>query len=138
MPRARHGPICPAGSHRSPGETDSPPVPPDAWPPPSARPCPRSLARPAFGPRHRAAWDLHRPDLRRQVGPRAHSIPDLVEVVPQIGLELLQIHLVHSRRSMVGLDPPPRLADDRPGDRKRLLFRPWHVASPPPRTNDPG
>src|SRR3954452_15962426 len=43
-------------AYRSPGETDGPPVPPDAWLPPSARPCPRSLARPAFGPRHRAAW----------------------------------------------------------------------------------
>src|SRR5215211_8948350 len=77
--------------------------------------------------------DLHRPDRRRKVGPRAHPIPDLVEVVPQIGLKLLQIHLVHSRRSLVGLDPPPRLPDHQPGDRKRLLFRPWHVASPPPR-----
>ena len=27
--------------------------------------------------------DLHRPDRGRQVGPRAHPIPDLVEVVPQ-------------------------------------------------------
>ena len=34
--------------------------------------------------------DLHRPDRRRKVGPRAHPIPDLVEVVPQIGLELVQ------------------------------------------------
>ena len=81
--------------------------------------------------------DLHRPDRRRKVGPRAHPIPDLVEVVPQIGLELLQIHPVHSRRSLVGLDLPPRLPDHRLGNRKRLLFRPWHVASPPPRPTAP-
>ena len=66
--------------------------------------------------------DLHRPDRRRQVGPRAHPIPDLVEVVPQIGLELLQILPVHSRRALVGLDLPPRLPDHRLGNRKRLLF----------------
>src|SRR6266498_1620280 len=78
--------------------------------------------------------DLHRLDRGRKVGPRAHPIPDLVEVVRKIGLELLEILPVHPRRALVGLDPPPRLPDHRLRDRKRLVFGPWHVASPPPRT----
>ena len=81
--------------------------------------------------------DLHRPDRGRQVGPRAHPIPDLVEVVRKIGLELLEILTVHSRRALVGPDPPPRLPDHQLGDRKRLVFGLWHVASPPPRTRRP-
>ena len=67
--------------------------------------------------------DLHRPDRGREVGPRAHPIPDLVEVALKIGLELLKILPVHSRRALVGLDPPPRLPDHQPGDRKRLALR---------------
>src|SRR5215216_1188808 len=76
--------------------------------------------------------DLHRPDRRREVGPRAHPIPDLVEIAPQIGLELLKIHLVHSRRSLVGLDPPPRLPDHPPGNRKRFpISRPLRSTPTP-------
>jgi hypothetical protein len=55
--------------------------------------------------------DLHRPDRGREVGPRAHPIPDLVEVARKIVLELLDRLPVHSRRALVGLDPaatPPR------------------------------
>jgi hypothetical protein len=77
--------------------------------------------------------DLHRPDRGREVGPRAHPIPDLVEVARKIGLELLDRLPIHSRRALVGPDPPPRLPDHRLGDRKRLVFGLWHVASPPPR-----
>ena len=67
--------------------------------------------------------DLHRPDRRREVGSRAHPIPDLVEVVLQIGLELVEILTVHSRRSLVGRDLPPRLPDHQLGNRKRLVLR---------------
>jgi hypothetical protein len=81
--------------------------------------------------------DLHRPDRRRKVGPRTHPIPDLVEVVRKNGLELVEILPVHPRRALVGLDLPPRLPDHQPGNRKRLLIGPWHVASPPPGTQWP-
>jgi hypothetical protein len=70
-------------------------------------------------------WDLDRPDRGREVGPRAHSIPDLVEVVPQIGLELVQGLPVHSRGALIGLDLPPRLPHQQLGNRKRLVVGPW-------------
>jgi hypothetical protein len=81
--------------------------------------------------------DLHRPDRGWEVGPRTHPIPDLVEVVPQIGLELIETLPVHSRRALVGLDPPPRLPHHRLGDRKRLVFGLWHVRSLPPEAHAP-
>lgn len=43
--------------------------------------------------------NLYRPDRGREVRPRAHSIPDLVEVVRKIGLERLKVLPVHSRRA---------------------------------------
>ena len=90
--------------------------------------------------------DLHRPDRRRKVGPRAHPIPDPVEVVPQIGLELVQRLPVHSRGTLVGRNPPIRLPHHRLGNRKRLVLGLWHVhlrflpgpAAPVERTDIPG
>src|SRR6266511_2798375 len=41
--------------------------------------------------------DLHCSHRGREVRPRAHPVPDPVEVVLQIGLELAQGHLVHPR-----------------------------------------
>jgi hypothetical protein len=81
--------------------------------------------------------DLHRQNRGRKPGPGAHPIPDLVEVVRKIGLELREILTVHSRRALVGLDPPPRLPHHQLGNRKRLVIGLWHVASPPPRTLRP-
>jgi hypothetical protein len=49
--------------------------------------------------------DLDTFDRGRKVGPRTHPIPDLVEVVPQIGLELAHGLLVHSRRPLAGRQP---------------------------------
>ena len=79
------------------------------------------------GPRAVRLRDLHRPDRGRKEGPRTHPIPDLVQIVPKVGLELLQALPVHSRRTLVGLDLPPRLPDQQLGNRKRLLFGLWHV-----------
>src|SRR3954462_2148195 len=140
--RCRHAAIaswatCAAGSHGSPGETDGPPAPPDAWPRPSARPCRRSSARPAFEPRRRAAWGSRLPDRGREVRPRAHPISDLVEFVRKIGLERLEILPVHPRRALIGPDPPPRLPDHRPGNHERLVFGHWHVRSLPPEAPAP-
>ena len=71
--------------------------------------------------------DLHRPDRGRKVGPRAHPIPDPVEVVLQIGLELVQRLPIHSRGTLVGLDLPLRLPDQLLGNRERLVLGLWHV-----------
>ena len=71
--------------------------------------------------------DLDRPDRGRKVGPRAHPIPDPVEVILQIGLELVQGLPIHSRGTLVGLDPPLRLPDQLLGNRKRLVLGLWHV-----------
>src|ERR1035438_8236238 len=76
--------------------------------------------------------DHHRPHRWRKVGARAHPIPDLVEVIPQISLELLQRLPIHSRSTLVLLDLPPSLPNHRLGNHKRLVLWLWHVSSLPP------
>ena len=49
---------------------------------------------------------LHRQHRRRKVRPRGHPIPDLVQVVLQILVELLQRHPVHTRRTPIGFNLP--------------------------------
>ena len=86
--------------------------------------------------------DLDRSDRGRKVRPGTHPIPDPVQVVPEISLELLQALLIHTRRTLVGLHLPPHLPHQQPGNRKRLLLQPWfaHFALLPgtrrPRLND--
>ena len=48
----------------------------------------------------------HRPHRRRKVRPRAHPIPDLVQVVLQILLEFLDRDTIHSRCALVGFHLP--------------------------------
>ena len=82
--------------------------------------------------------DLDRPDRRREPGPRAHPIPDLVEVVLKVGLELVQILPIHSGGALVGLDLPPRLPHHQLGNRKRLVLAALACSSSlPPRTHAP-
>ena len=76
--------------------------------------------------------DLHRPHRRGHVAPRAHPVPDLVEVVLQIGLELAQRLLVHPRSPFVACHPPVRLPHRLLGDIERLVLRRWSVHSSPP------
>src|ERR1017187_7661055 len=66
-------------------------------------------------------------DRERKVAPRAHPVPDLVEVVLQTGLELAQGLLVHSRGTLVGRNPPVRLPHLLLGNVERLDLRRWHV-----------
>jgi hypothetical protein len=71
-------------------------------------------------------------DRGRKVGPRAHPIPDPIEIVLQIRLELAQSLLVHSRGTLVGRNPPVRLPHHLLGNVERLDLRRWHVSSLPP------
>jgi site-specific DNA recombinase len=49
---------------------------------------------------------LHRLHRRRKVGPRRQPIPDPVQIVLQILVELLERHPVHPRRTLIGLHLP--------------------------------
>jgi hypothetical protein len=48
--------------------------------------------------------DLDRLDRGREVRARAHPVPDPVEVVLQVGLELAQCLVVHARGTVIGSD----------------------------------
>jgi hypothetical protein len=53
--------------------------------------------------------NLDRHHRRREVRPRRHPIPDLVQIVLQIGFERLQIDSIHTRRTLIGFHPDKRL-----------------------------
>src|SRR6266540_1012613 len=63
---------------------------------------------------------FHRPHRRREVAPRGHPIPDLVQIVLQIGLEVLDGAPVPPRCTLIGLDLLPRLPNLRFRDLERL------------------
>jgi hypothetical protein len=56
-----------------------------------------------------------------------HAIPDPIEVVLQIGLEVLEGDLVDSRGTLVGRNPPVRCPHLLLWDVERLCLRSWHV-----------
>ena len=62
----------------------------------------------------------YRPDRRREVRPRRHAVPNLVEVVLQVPLELLDRFRIDSGCSFVCPDPFVCLPYLLPGDTKRL------------------
>ena len=52
---------------------------------------------------------LHRLHRRREVRPRRHPIPDPIQLIPQIRLELLERQPVHPRRTLIVPHRPVRL-----------------------------
>ena len=66
---------------------------------------------------------LYRPHRGREVAPRAHPIPDFVQVVLLILLKLLEGLPIDSRGSLVGFDPAVRLPYRLLRNRK--WFRSW-------------
>jgi hypothetical protein len=78
---------------------------------------------------------FHRFDRWREVASRGHPIPNLEQVVPQIGLEILDGHSIDSRSSLVSLDLLPRLPDLPLGDLERLACRFQLAHATPPRTH---
>ena len=70
--------------------------------------------------RFRYFYRLYR---RREVSPRRHAIPDPVEVIPQIFLEVGYGLPVHPGCTLFRLDPPVRLPYQLLRYLKRLVFR---------------
>src|SRR6476661_7125208 len=54
---------------------------------------------------------LHRTHRRRKVAPRRHPVPDLIQIVLQVGLKCPDRYFVHARRALVRLDLLPCLLD---------------------------
>jgi hypothetical protein len=67
---------------------------------------------------------LHAPHRPREVTPGTHPVPQLVEVIPSLLLELPDADRVHARRTPAGPDLLPRLIDEALADLKRLHLRP--------------
>src|SRR5205823_6211652 len=55
---------------------------------------------------------LHAPHRPREVTPRGHPVPQLVEIVPQLLGEQADADRVHARRPVIGPDLLPRLHDE--------------------------
>ena len=78
---------------------------------------------------------LHAPHRTREIAPRAHPVPQLVEIVPQLLFEQADADRVHARRPVIGPDLLPRLLNQALVDLKRLHLRlgslpgllPWRV-----------
>src|SRR5262245_10910020 len=60
---------------------------------------------------------------RRKVASRAHPIPELVEIALQVGFELLNGHLIHTGRTLIGFDRFVSLVHLLLGDIERLVCR---------------
>jgi hypothetical protein len=67
---------------------------------------------------------LHAPHRTREVAPRGHPVPQLVQIVFQLLFEQADADRVHARRTLIGPDLPPRPSDEALVDLKRLHFRP--------------
>ena len=76
----------------------------------------------------------HRP---REIAPRRHPIPQLVEVVHLVDREIVDAHSVHARRCTVRSDLLPRLEHETLRNLKRLQLLPRSICRPLPRTVDP-
>src|SRR5437773_1360654 len=81
---------------------------------------------------------LHAPHRSREVAPRAHPVPQLVQVAPQLLFEQADADGVHARRPVIGPDLLPRLHDEALIDLKRLHLGPGPVPGLLPLRVGPG
>ena len=133
-PPPRPEPTGPAGTRRNRDGTPVPRAAPDAWPPPSGRPCPRRSAMPSilvpppccFGiSTARTGGGKYVPDdIRFQI---------LYRVVLQIGLEAGDGLTVHPWRALICLHLPEGLPDLPLRNIKRLALRLQLAHAAPPR-----
>ena len=63
---------------------------------------------------------LHAPHRTREIAPRAHPVPQPVQIVPQLLCEQADADRVHARRPVIGPDLLPRRHDEALIDLKRL------------------
>jgi hypothetical protein len=66
---------------------------------------------------------LNRPDRRRHIAPRGHSVPEPVQVPREVCLELRDRLPVDPRSALVGPHLPPGLPDHPLGNHERLAVR---------------
>jgi hypothetical protein len=116
---------APADSHTNPGGTTVPPQAPNTAVRPLRNPVghrglPESSH--AFPIPFRYLNATHR---RREIRPRGHPIPKLVEVPFQVLLELCDRLPVDTRSPTIGLDHREGIQDNPSGNVERLLLRLW-------------
>ena len=70
---------------------------------------------------------LDRSHRSGEVTPRTHPVPQLVEVVRLVVCEPVDAHGVHARRTVVRLDPLPRLVNEALSNLKRLHLPLWSL-----------
>ena len=120
---ARRGRCALDGSHSCRGGRPAPVPSPAASPPQSAPPVSRighAGQAHAFPMIFRY---LHAPHRTREIAPRGHPVPQLVQVVPPPLLEQACAYRVHARRPVVGPDLLPRLVNQALVNLKRLHLR---------------
>ena len=66
---------------------------------------------------------LHAPHRTREIAPRAHPVPQPIQIVPQLLLEQADTDGVHARRPVIGPDLLPRPVNEALADLKRLHLR---------------
>src|SRR5258707_7192043 len=67
---------------------------------------------------------LHAPHRPREITPRGHPVPQLIQIVFQLLFEQPDADRVHARRTLVGPDLLPRPVNEALTDLKRLHLRP--------------
>jgi len=75
---------------------------------------------------------FHRADRTGKIRPRRHAIPQLVQVILHIDLELLDRHAIRPGRSSILLNPQPRIPHEAFRYVMRLALQTWLMHALPP------
>ena len=76
--------------------------------------------------------DLHRTHRGREVAPRGHPVPDLVQIIPSDPPRTPRSTPIRTRRALVGLNLLPRLPDSPLRNTERLAWRFQLIHATPP------
>src|SRR5215469_1185997 len=80
---------------------------------------------------------LHRTHRRRKIRPRRHPIPDPVQIIVPVLIELINGLSIHSRRALIRFDTTVRLPYKALRNVERLDRRRTRLAHSPPPTRTP-